>query len=81
MVKNKYYGFIQKDKIGNIIDIFTLDGINHSILESFSNDENYIVLPLNEAIEFSKKNPQKKFFIYNESDEVLKILRKNGIEI
>ncbi len=81
MVKNKYYGFIQKDKIGNIIDIFTLDGTNHSILESFSNDENYIVLLLNEAIEFSKKNPQKKFFIYNESDEVLKILRKNGIEI
>ena len=81
MVKNKYYGFIQKDKIGNIIDIFTLDGTNHSILESFSNDENYIVLPLYEAIEFSKKNPQKKFFIYNESDEVLKILRKNGIEI
>ena len=81
MVKNKYYGFIQKDKIGNIIDIFTLDGTNHSILESFSNDENYIVLPLNEAIEFSKKNPQKKFLIYNESDEVLKILRKNGIEI
>jgi hypothetical protein len=81
MVKNKYYGFIQKDKIGNIIDIFTLDGTNHSILESFSNDENYIVLPLNEAIEFSKKNPQKKFFIYNESDEVLKILSKNGIEI
>ena len=81
MVKNKYYGFIHKDKIGNIIDIFTLDGTNHSILESFSNDENYIVLPLNEAIEFSKKNPQKKFFIYNESDEVLKILRKNGIEI
>lgn len=81
MAKNKYYGFIQKDKIGNIIDIFTLDETNHSVLESFSNDENYIVLPLNGAIEFSKKNPQKKFFIYNESDEVLEILRKNEIEI
>lgn len=55
MEKNKYFGFIQKDQIGNIIDIFTLDETNHSVLEFFRDDENFIVLPLEEAIEFSKK--------------------------
>ena len=51
MENNKYFGFIQKDQI----DIFTLDEKNYSVLESFRNDENFIVLPLEEAIEFSKK--------------------------
>ena len=81
MENNKYFGFIQKDQIGNIIDIFTLDEKNYSVLESFRNDENFIVLPLEEAIEFSKKNPRKKFFIFNESEEVMEILRKSGIKV
>lgn len=81
MNENKYYGLIQNDKVGNIIDIFTLDETNQSVLDSFKKDKNYTVLPLKEAIDYSKKNPQKKFFTLNESNEVLKILRENGVEL
>ena len=81
MNENKYYGLIQNDEVGNIIDIFTLDETNQSVLDSFKTDKNYTVLPLKEAIDYSKKNPQKKFFIFNESNEVLEILRKNGVEV
>lgn len=81
MNENKYYGLIQNDEIGDIIDIFTLDETNQSVLDSFKADKNYTVLPLKEAIDYSKKKPQKKFFIFNESNEVLEILRKNGVEV
>ena len=81
MNENKYYGLIQNDEVGNIIDIFTLDETNQSVLVSFKTDKNYTVLPLKEAIDYSKKNPQKKFFTLNESNEVLEILRKNGVEV
>lgn len=81
MNENKYYGLIQNDEVGNIIDIFTLDETNQSVLDSFKTDKNYTVLPLKEAIDYSKKNPQKKFFTLNESNEVLEILRKNGVEV
>lgn len=81
MNENKYYGLIQNDEVGNIIDIFTLDETNQSVLDSFREDKNYTVLPLKEAIDYSKKNPQKKFFTLNESNEVLEILRKNGVEV
>lgn len=81
MNENKYYGLIQNDKVGNIIDIFTLDETNQSVLDSFKKDKNYTVLPLKEAIDYSKKNPQKRFFTLNESNEVLEILRKNGVEL
>lgn len=81
MNENKYYGLIQNDEVGNIIDIFTLDETNQSVLDSFKTDKNYTVLSLKEAIDYSKKNPQKKFFTLNESNEVLEILRKNGVEV
>lgn len=81
MDENKYYGLIQNDEVGNIIDIFTLDETNQSVLDSFMEDKNYTVLPLKEAIDYSKNNPQKKFFTLNESKEVLEILRKNGVEL
>lgn len=81
MNESKYYGLIQNDEVGNIIDIFTLDETNQSVLESFKTDKNYTVLPLKEAIDYAKKNPQKKFFTFNESNEVLKMLRENGVEI
>lgn len=81
MNENKYYGLIQNDKVGNIIDIFTLDETNQSVLDSFKKDKNYTVLPLKDAIDYSKKNPQKKFFTLNESNEVLEILRENGLEL
>lgn len=81
MDENKYYGLIQNDEVGNIIDIFTLDETNQSVLESFKTDKSYTVLPLKEAIDYAKKNPQKKFFTFNESNEVLEILRKNGVDV
>lgn len=81
MNENKYYGLIQNDKVGNIIDIFTLDETNQSVLDSFKKDKNYTVLPLKEAIDYSKEHLQKKFFTFNESNEVLEILRKNGVDI
>lgn len=45
MNENKYYGLIQNDEVGNIIDIFTLDETNQSVLDSFKTDKNYTVLP------------------------------------
>lgn len=76
MIKNQYFGIIQKDNIGDIIDIFTLTDEDSSKLESFKQDGDYIVLPLKDAIAFSKSNPRKKFFVYNETKEVIDILKK-----
>lgn len=77
----KYYGIIQKDNIGNIIDIIELSDSNRTSFDSFKNDDNYIVLPLKEAIDFSKKNPSKKFFTYGAPVEVIDLLKENGITV
>lgn len=78
---NKCFGFIQNDNVGDIIDIFILNDHNEDILENFQNDENYTVLPLLEAVQFAKDNPQKKFFIYDEDDEIKKLITDNGLSV
>lgn len=54
---HNFVAIIQKDEIGNIIDIFEDDG--H--IDSFKNDEHYIVTTIEEAKEYKKEHPQKQF--------------------
>ena len=55
-----YDGFIaviQKDHIGNIIDIIKKED------DCVRNEDDYVVLPLKEAIIYKKEHPYKNFFI------------------
>ena len=54
-----FVAVIQKDKIGDIIDIFE----NDESISSFKNDENYIVTSIEDALSYKKEHPQKNFCI------------------
>lgn len=67
---NKFYdnfiAVIQKDHIGNIIDII-------------KKEDDYVVLPLKEAIIYKKEHPYKNFFISKYTDEkIVDFLKENN---
>ena len=54
-----FVAVIQKDEIGDIIDIFE----NDESISSFKNDENYIVTSIEDALSYKNEHPQKNFCI------------------
>lgn len=74
---NKFYdsfiAVIQKDHIGNIIDIIKKED------DCVRNEDDYIVLPLKEAVIYKKEHPHKNFFISKYTDEkVVNFLKENN---
>lgn len=74
---NKFYddfiAVIQKDHIGNIIDIIKKED------DCVRNEDGYIVLPLKEAVIYKKEHPHKNFFISKYTDEkVVNFLKENN---
>lgn len=74
---NKFYdsfiAVIQKDHIGNIIDIIKKED------DCIRNEDDYIVLPLKEAVIYKKEHPHKNFFISKYTDEkVVNFLKENN---
>lgn len=74
---NKFYdsfiAVIQKDHIGNIIDIIKKED------DCVRNEDDYIVLPLKEAAIYKKEHPHKNFFISKYTDEkVVNFLKENN---
>lgn len=74
---NKFYdsfiAVIQKDRIGNIIDIIKKED------DCVRNEYDYIVLPLKEAVIYKKEHPHKNFFISKYTDEkVVNFLKENN---
>lgn len=74
---NKFYddfiAVIQKDHIGNIIDIIKKED------DCARNEDDYVVLPLKEAIIYKKEHPYKNFFISKYTDEkVVDFLKENN---
>ena len=54
-----FVAVIQKDEIGDIIDIFE----NDESISSFKNDENYIITSIEDALSYKNEHPQKNFCI------------------
>lgn len=74
---NKFYddfiAVIQKDHIGNIIDIIKKED------DCARNEDDYVVLPLKEAIIYKKEHPYKNFFISKYTDKkVVDFLKENN---
>lgn len=62
---SKYKCLIQKDGIGDLIDIYNIED-DTSLIE-----EGCIVLSMKEAKEYAKKHPNKKFFTYGLEKEII----------
>lgn len=70
---DSFIAVIQKDHIGNIIDIIKKED------DCIRNEDDYIVLPLKEAVIYKKEHPHKNFFISKYTDEkVVNFLKENN---
>lgn len=68
-----YLVVIQKDNIGNIIDI--IDKRDNCTRK----ESDYIVMSLTESVQYKKEHPQKNFCVSEYTDpEVVNFLQKNN---
>ena len=77
MIEN-YYVSIMNDDIGNIADLFDITiPEEKQIIEERKRDKSYVVLSLENSIEYMKKHKNKKYCLFGIPQEICKFIEEN----